>query len=104
MRTKWRCFHCDEVFTSRLCAVAHFGRDESKPVACQIKAHEGHLVNYIRKLEAELDRYRAEDGDVMRSIYTLEADHRQALIRAEEDGYNRGVRDMQARHGTAGRS
>jgi hypothetical protein len=30
----------------------------------------------------------------MRSIYAMEADHRQALIRAEEEGYNKGVRDM----------
>lgn len=92
-RKQWRCFHCDEVFTGRKFAAEHFGFDCNAP-ACKIKAHEGHLVTYIRKLEDEIAKYRTDDSDVMRSIMTLEADHRQALIRAEEDGYNRGVRDI----------
>lgn len=94
MRKQWRCFHCDEVFTSPRCAAVHFGYDGTKTAGCQLKSYEGHLVGYIRKLEEQLDRYRAEDSDVMRSIYAMEADHRQALIRTEEEGYGRGVRDM----------
>lgn len=94
-RKQWRCFHCDSVFTSARCAAEHFGRDETKTAACELKAFEGHLLTYIRKLEADLDQYRADDSHVLRSIYTLEADHRQALMRAEEEGYNRGVLDMQ---------
>lgn len=93
-RKQWRCFHCDAVFTSYKCATIHFGADQTKIAACQLKSYEGHLVDYIRDLEQQLDGYRADDSHVMRSIYALEADHRQALIRAEEDGYNRGVRDM----------
>lgn len=89
---QWRCFHCDEVFTGRW-AAEHFGKDGATP-ACKIKSHEGHLVTYIRELEDQIERYRADDSHVMRSIQALEADHRQALIRAEEEGYNRGVRDM----------
>lgn len=92
MRKQWRCFHCDVVFTNPSCAAVHFGSDEAATCAC-VLPHEQHLVEHIRDLEAQLDRYRAEDSSVMRSIYTLEADHRQALIRAEEDGYNKGVRD-----------
>ena len=92
-RKKWRCFHCDEVFTSPRCAAKHFGSDEGGPPACQIKAYEGHLVTYIRRLEDDLARCRAEDSDVMRAIMTMEADHRQALRRAEEQGYERGLRD-----------
>ena len=92
-RKQWRCFHCDEVFTSRLCAAQHFGFD-GDTTACKIKSHEGHLVAYIRELEDKIARYRNDDSDVMRSMFALEADHRQALIRAEEEGYNRGVRDM----------
>lgn len=95
-RKQWRCFHCDEVFTNPTCAANHFGTSEEAEAACRIKAHEGHLVRYIRKLEDDLWAYRAEDSDIARSIMTLEADHRQALIRAEEEGYNRGVRDMTA--------
>lgn len=95
-RKKWRCFHCDEVFTSPRCAVLHFGNSEYQTPACQLKSHERHLVEYIRDLEGQLDGYRAEDSHIMRSIYTLEVDHRQALIRAEEEGYNKGIRDMSA--------
>lgn len=93
MRKQWRCFHCDEVFTSHRWAAEHFGADGDR-TACRIKSHEGHLVTYIRKLEDDLFRLRTDDSDVMRSIMALEAEHRQALIRAEEEGYNRGVRDM----------
>ncbi len=94
-RKQWRCFHCDEVFESRKFAAEHFGTDCETP-ACQIAAHEGHLVTYIRRLEADLARCRTDDSDVMRSIMTLEADHRTALREAEERGYAKGVRDMEA--------
>jgi hypothetical protein len=92
-RKQWRCFHCDQVFTNLRCATIHFGGDEAATCAC-VLSHEQHLVDHIRDLEAQLDGYRAEDTKILRSIYTLEADHRQALIRAEEEGYNKGVRDM----------
>ena len=93
-RKQWRCFHCDEVFTSRKFAGEHFGVMGDGIPACQIKSHEGHLVTYIRRLESDNARHREEDSDVLRSIMALEADHRTALVRAEEDGYNKGVRDM----------
>lgn len=99
-RKKWRCFFCDQVFTSRAAAAEHFGCDdacEADIPACQIARHEGHLVTYIRKLENELRRYMSEDSDVMRSIMTLEVEHRQALIRADEEGFNKGV--LAARQG-----
>jgi hypothetical protein len=92
-RKQWRCFHCDEVFTSQRCAGLHFGKDGDM-TACKLKSYEGHLVSYIRELEDRIERYQNDDGHVMRSMLALEADHRQAIIRAEEEGYNRGVRDM----------
>lgn len=95
-RKQWRCFHCDEVFESRRFAAEHFGFTCDQIPACRIAAHEGHLVTYIRKLEDDNARYRAEDSDVLRSIMALEADHRTALIRAEEKGYAKGVDDMKA--------
>jgi hypothetical protein len=94
MRKQWRCFFCDEVFTRAVDAAEHFGAHQDDTPACCLHNHEHHLVHYIRRLEGELARYRAEDSDVMRSICAMEADHRRALIRAEEEGYNRGVRDM----------
>lgn len=90
----WKCFFCGEILERKEDAIKHFGADKAKATACKLADHHGHLVNYIRDLEAQLDRYRAEDSDVMRSIYAMEADHRQALIRTEEEGYGRGVRDM----------
>lgn len=101
-RKQWRCFHCDEVFIRLACAAVHFGNDGTRTPACQLKSHERHLVEYIRDLEAQLDGYRADDSHVMRSIYTLEADHRRALNRAEEEGYNKGVLDMRSAHSSAG--
>lgn len=93
-RKHWRCFHCDELFTREVDAAEHFGISQSQEPACRIKSHEGHLVHYIRKLETELASYRADDSDIMRAMMVLESDHRQALIRSEEDGYGKGVRDM----------
>ena len=93
MRKRWRCFHCDEVFISVKCAQTHFGYDHTKTAACQLRGFERPLIDYIRELEEKVDRHRVEDSDILRSIYALEADHRQALIRAEEAGYNKGVRD-----------
>lgn len=94
-RRKWRCFHCGDVFTTARGATEHFGGEEGAATACLIKAHEGHLVHRIRDLEDQLARYRAEDSDVMRSIMTLEADQRRALITAEEQGYARALRDVE---------
>lgn len=98
-RKQWRCFFCDDVFTNRKLAAEHFGcfdSCEADTPACKLTAHQGHLVTYIRKLEREISRHMREDSDVMRSIVVLEADNRQALIRAEEKGYAKGVRDMTA--------
>jgi hypothetical protein len=93
----WRCFFCDDVFTRRQDAADHFGaNDPGDMPACQIKAHEGHLVHALRKAHMEIDRYHQEDSDVMRSLLALESGHAAALQRAEETGYGRGVRDMQA--------
>lgn len=90
---RWRCFHCGEVFRSRRAAALHFGADQESTVACRIKDYEGHILVALRRAEDELARYRADDSDLMRSIYTMSADHRQALLRAEELGYERGLRD-----------
>lgn len=90
---RWRCFHCGEGFSDVIKAKDHFGSTLDSIPACQIKAHEGHLVEYIRKLEADLSQYRGEDSDIMRSIRTLEAELFTAKRDAEQLGYDRGVRD-----------
>lgn len=98
MRKTWRCFFCDAVFTRRIDAAEHFGASEMATPACQIKGHEHGLVGVIRKQEEELQRYRAEDSDLIRVVETLKSEHAAELRTAEETGFARGVEDMK-RHG-----
>lgn len=91
-RRQWRCYHCDTVFRSEREAGIHFGADEAATCAC-VLPHEQHLVEHIRDLERQLESYRTDSDQVMRSIMTLEDEHRRALVREEEKGYERGVRD-----------
>lgn len=93
---QWRCFHCDEVFTHERWAREHFGASQMQTAACQIKGSEGHLLAALRKAEDQLASYRAEDNDLMRAYHGIQAEKVEAERRAEEKGYERGVRDMKA--------
>lgn len=90
---RWRCFHCNDAFNNLAGAREHFGATLGVQPACQIAAHEGHLVTYIRKLEDELQSYRSESNDILKSIMVLEADRRAAIQLAAETGYDRGLLD-----------
>jgi hypothetical protein len=95
----WRCFHCGEGFTraQERWAREHFGRDEGAEPVCLIRsAGESALLSALREAEDELASYRAEDSAVMRAMWAMQSDHRQALIREEEKGYERGLRDARA--------
>lgn len=92
-RKTWRCFHCDEVFTNPRHAAEHFGYEEGFTPACKLSISEGHLITYIRKLEAEINRHRREDSDVLRAMHAREAEQFEAVRRAEERGYDRGVQE-----------
>ena len=93
----WVCFFCGECFTTFGAARDHFGANQFSDAACRIKVGEERgLVMALRKAEAELERYRAEDSDAMRSIYAMEADYAVKLREAEENGYTRGLRDGRA--------
>lgn len=83
----WRCFHCDEVFTTVDDATNHFGPAIYSDPACAIDAHR------LRELEAELARYRQEDTDLHRELHCKDSERAQAVIRAEEVGYRRGLID-----------
>lgn len=96
MKRRWRCFHCDEVFTRVQDAAEHFGGTMGALAACQIKGHEHNLLAVIREQEAELAVHRIEDGHIMRAMASLQSEHAEALRRAEENGYSKGVRDMKA--------
>jgi hypothetical protein len=94
----WVCFYCGERFTDYQRAKDHFGQEILfNAAACQIKAgYEYNLVLRIRTMEVQLARYRNEDSDTDRLMHKMQTDHDQALIRAEENGYAKGLKDAQS--------
>ena len=86
----WRCFHCDEVFTDPKEARTHFGAIQGDKAVCALSPDE------IRHMEWCLRRYREEDTDLHRQIAHMQCEHTQALMRAEESGYAKGLRDGRA--------
>jgi hypothetical protein len=92
-RKQWRCFHCDEVFTSEKYAREHFGFDQFQTPACKLTQAEGHLIGYIRKLEAELDEHRSESHATLLAAYSYHIDAQASARQAEERGYDKGVSD-----------
>jgi hypothetical protein len=98
LRAEWRCFHCDDVFTDERRARLHFGANEDSAPACQIKAGaEGRILRALRDAEAEADRaiqaVADECTDAAKAYHAAVARHSQALIAAEELGYERGLAD-----------
>lgn len=91
--TPWRCFHCDDVFTSRSEASAHFGYEIDATPACKIAPDLRGLVKFMRWQESQLQRFRQEDSEAARQFYALGADHARALRTEEEKGYARGLAD-----------
>ena len=84
---EWRCFHCDEVFTEHKAAQEHFGHSVLCVPVCQIYS------TTIRNMEREIRDYRQEDTALHRQIENLKSEHAQAVRRAEELGYDRGIRE-----------
>ena len=83
----WRCFHCDEVFTTVEAATEHFGKYEDATPGCCID-----LAEY-RRMEQVDFAHRVEDDECSRTFHRMQADHLTALRREEEKGYERGLRD-----------
>ena len=83
---EWRCFHCDECFTTKEAALEHFGPHELADPACQID------IGRFREMETYFERCQAEDSDSDRQFYAMRADHAQALKREEEKGFERGLK------------
>ncbi len=95
----WTCFHCGETFRSVGAARDHFGANPDHEPGCIIQVQAGEergLLMALRKAEAELARWRAEDSDSARQFYAMRAEHATALRKAEEDGYEKGLRDGMA--------
>lgn len=94
----WTCFHCGDTFKDERCARLHFGRDETSEAACVIKAGaEGSLLRALRNAEEEADdaiqRMQNESTDLAKAYHNQRCRHDQALIAAEELGYERGLAD-----------
>jgi hypothetical protein len=83
----WRCFHCDEVFVDRDAAREHFGPTEHDRPGCQYD------VAHIRWMEAQHRRNVDDDSEALRTIGGLIGEHERLRRRAEEQGYERGLRD-----------
>lgn len=97
----WRCFHCDEVFTDKSAARLHFGRSETSEAACIIKAGaERNLLKALRDAEQQADdaiqAMHNENTDAAKAYHQQRCRHTQALIAAEEAGYERGLADGRA--------
>lgn len=93
----WRCFHCGEACKGEADARNHFGSLEGSEPACQIKAAgEFALLRALRNAEERLQRYHAEDSDIMRAMASMQSDHSVALRREEEAGYGKAVAHMRA--------
>ena len=91
--TPYRCFHCDEVFSNEVEARNHFGVWEHDEPACKLARHEHGLMGYVRELEKRIASYQSESDPVSIAWYGRQAEHAQALVREEEKGYARGLRD-----------
>lgn len=97
----WKCFHCGDEFTDERCARLHFGRDEMSVTACVIKAGaEGSLLRALRDAEEQADdaiqAVHSESTDAAKAYHSQRCRHTQALMAAEELGYERGLRDGRA--------
>ena len=98
---EWRCFHCGDVFKDRRSARLHFGRDEQSEAACVIKAGaEGSLLKALRDAEEQADdaiqQMHNESTDAALAFHQQRCRHNQALIAAEESGYEKGLADGRA--------
>lgn len=102
---EWRCFHCDEVFTTWGSAQDHFGAVNGATPGCLIdrvaieeggKPERGRgLLMALRKAEDAhrelLRRQCDEDTELHREIASLRCEKDEAARRAEEAGYARGL-------------
>lgn len=87
---EWRCFHCDEVFTTVASAREHFGDDCGCEPACKIDIAE------YRRLEAQQRACVAECCEEAKRYWAAEDDRRRALVAEEQKGFDRGIAGMRA--------
>lgn len=93
----WACFHCGDVFHDEREARLHFGPNEEYIAACVIKSRDRTLLHSLREAEGAAAEawglLHSESSDFAKAYHSMVARHSQALIRAEEAGYERGLYD-----------
>lgn len=87
MNKSWTCYHCDETFTDRALAAEHFGISRAQDPGCIID-----IAGY-RRMEKRDIANRNEDTELHRALAAKQCEMNRAVIRSEEDGYTRGMRD-----------
>lgn len=83
----WRCFHCDEMFNDPESAMHHFGKSERQEPICFVDQKK------YRDLQVLAASYQDEDTDLHQELRRMRSEHAQALIREEEKGYAKALRD-----------
>lgn len=101
MKKQWRCFFCDELFTSRDKAALHFGAFEAceaDEVACKLLPHQEKVLKYIRECERQIKQLTEERHDeshpLLEALRDLQYEMASREKTAEEKGYTKGVSDM----------
>lgn len=92
----WTCFHCGETFKKPGSARDHFGADQTATPGCLIKVSPGgelSLLMSLRKSEAMLSEYMNDSSAHFAHACEIQSRHSEHLRRAEEAGYERGLRD-----------
>lgn len=106
MRKSWRCFHCDELFTSERCARNHFGSNEDRKPACIIKAGgESSLVAALRDAEDQVEQWMMavhnENTESAKAYYAQQSRHREQITAIEVSAYEKGIKEVNAIVGEA---
>lgn len=95
----WRCFHCGDTFTraQERWAREHFGATSAETPVCLMRVPgEGSLLTALRNAQDELSQRREDDSDLMRALMAQSADHGEAVRQAEDAGYAKALRDIEA--------
>lgn len=101
MKKQWRCFFCDEVFTSKDKAAQHFGAFdacEADEVACKLLPYQEKVLKYIRDLETHVRELQSQvhkdSHPLLASIYDIQHEMASRERIAEERRFAKGVADM----------
>ena len=96
----WRCFHCGDYFTSKPKAELHFGMTEFEQPACLLKGSDLGLLGALRKTEEACRNAHAdlhnENGDAIKALYAAQSRFNDAVMQAEQSGYDKGLADGRA--------